>query len=270
MKRTTQIQTDYKDDVDLALERFGDHEDMSEARVLRWLAQFPDEDLTLAVHVIRSVRYFNGLNVRSMTRDLFQIAADELRKRGHRRLGFIAVGSPGSGSSIVARVLRDLVRGSQYRMLSMVDLISLEPGEIEAIVFVDDFSGTGSTLEKWWQNVESLIRPTGATVFVGLLVLNERARQLIEQFAHVLAVEELGDSDDVFANENEKFSDSERATLLEHCRQTGCGPKYERGFGQCGLLLSFKHGCPNNSLPVLWFSGESAKKWRPLFNRRAI
>lgn len=269
MTRTTRIQTDYQDDVDIALQRFGDHEDMSEARVVRWLAQFPDEDLTLALQIIQSVRYVNGLNLRSMTAQLLKIAVDELKKRGHKRLGFVAVGNPGSGSSVVARVLRDLVRG-QHRMLSMVDLISLKPGQIEALVFVDDFSGTGNTLQKWWQNVESLVRPTGSAVYVGLLLLNERARDLIEKFAHVLAVDELLGSADVFSNENRGFSVSEKATLLEHCRRTGCGPEYERGRGQCGLLLSFKHGCPNNSLPVLWFSGKPAKKWRPLFNRRAI
>jgi len=152
-------------------------------------------------------------------------------------------------------------------MLSMLDLSRLNPGGARAVVFIDDFSGTGLTLEKWWENVEPLIQPIGAAVFVGLLVLNEQARTRIEQFAGVLAVDGLDTSSNVLADDNHEFSHRQKTRLLEHCRRTQCGREYERGFGGCGLLLAFKHGCPNNSLPVLW---HSAGKWRPLFNRRAI
>lgn len=71
MQRTTNIQINFHDALEEAKERFGDHEDMSEARLVRWLAQFPDEDLSLAVEVIREIKYFNGINIRAMTRQLF-------------------------------------------------------------------------------------------------------------------------------------------------------------------------------------------------------
>ena len=150
----------------------------------------------------------------------------------------------------------------------MVDLLNVQAGAADAIIFLDDFSGTGLTLETWWENVEPLVRPTGAAVFVGLLVLNERARQRIERFAGVLAVDELDSTDNVFAGENTRFTNDDKARILENCRRTGCAPDFERGFGQCGLLLAFKHGCPNNSLPVLWYG--AGARWSPLFNRRAI
>jgi hypothetical protein len=247
MKRTTKIGIDYHADVEQALERFGDHEDMNEPRIVRWLAQFPDEELPLAAQVIRYVKYYNARNLRSMTKQLFEIAVDEFRAKGYKRSAFVAVGDPGSGSGVVARVLKELVRGRhQQRVLSMVDITQLKPTDVEAIVFIDDFSGTGQTLETWWENVEPLVRPSNATVFVGLLVLNEPARPRIERFANVLAVDELDSSRNVFANENREFSGAAKAKLLERCGQTGCAGEYVRGFGQCGLLLAFKHGCPNN------------------------
>jgi hypothetical protein len=267
MKRTTRILSDHQNDVENAVDRFGDHEGMSEVRVLRWLEQFPDEDLPLAVQVIRSVKYYNTVNLRLMTRQLFQIAVNELREQGYRHLVFVPVGDPGSGSSIVARVLRDLVRGTRHRMLSMVDLSKVERGAIDAIIFLDDFSGTGMKLEKWWETVEPMIRPIDRAVFVGLLVLNDQARQRIEQFARVLAVEELDNAQNIFTNDNHAFSHRQKARLLGHCQRTGCGVEFERGFGRCGLLLAFKHGCPNNSLPVLWYS---TGRWRALFKRSAI
>ena len=176
MKRATRILTDHQDDVVDALDRFGDHEDMSEARIVKWLEQFRDPDIPLATQVVRAIRYLNAANLRAMTKQLFQIAIDELNDRGYEQAVFVPVGDAGSGSSTVARVLRERLKGTRHRMLSMVDLIKVGPGSI------------------------------GATDF-------------------------------------------------------------ERGFGNCGLLLAFKHGCPNNSLPVLWYSRNN---WRPFFNRRAI
>lgn len=267
MKRATRIELTYREDLTLAVERFADHEDMSEPRMLRWLEQFPDADLPLAVRVIRAVRYYNRLNLRTMTRQLFTIASETMRERGYTRVAFVAVGEAWSGSGVVARMLRECIRGTPHRLISMLDLSRAEPANLDAVVFVDDFSGTGQTLETWWQNVEPLVRPTGAAVFVGLLVLNELARNRVEQLGNVLAVEELDGTQNVLCPENGLFSAPEKTRIEEHCRNTGCGTKYQRGFGGCGLLLAFRHGCPNNSLPVLWYSGNT---WRPLFNRRAV
>jgi hypothetical protein len=266
MSRTTRIQSDHQTSLQQAAERFGDHENMSEGRVLRWLTQFADTDLNLAIRVIERIRYYNATNIRSMTRRLFEIARDELKRNGHKRVAFVAVGDPGSGSGIVARVLRDILRGGPFKLISMVDLGRYRPKELDAIVFIDDFSGTGSTLEKWWANVEALVRPTDAAVFVGLLVLNQPARAKIESFAEVLAVEELINRN-VLADGNDDFSAPQKAALRSYCMKTGADSDYVSGFGNCGLLLAFRHGCPNNSLPVLWHEGKS---WKPLFNRRAI
>jgi hypothetical protein len=149
----------------------------------------------------------------------------------------------------------------------MLEVARLQ-GHCDALVFIDDFSGTGLTLEKWWENIEPSVRPANAEIFVGVLVLNERARSRIEDFAEaVLAVEELDESHNVFASANKDFSQIDKDRLLAQCKRTGCGTKYERGFEGCGLLLAFKHGCPNNSLPILWYESDS---WRALFKRRAI
>src|ERR1041385_3247873 len=109
MKRLTQIHLEHNDDIDNAVERFGDHEGMSHAKVLRWLEQFPDEELALAIEVVRSIRYYGSANVRAMTKQLFQIVTAELQDRELARAVFVAVGRTGAGSGVVVRVLRELV-----------------------------------------------------------------------------------------------------------------------------------------------------------------
>lgn len=266
--RTTRIQTEYKEEIETAAERFGDHEDMNEARIVRWLIQFHDHDLDLAVRVIRAIRYVNGVNIRTMTKQLFEIADDELREQGFQKVALVPVGDAGAGSGTVVRVLREVIRGrSGFRVMGMLAVAKLQPGDVDAILFIDDFSGTGETLEKWWENVEPTVRPTNAAVYMGLLLLNEPARGRIETFAQIIAVEELAAEENVFHDDNKHFSAPEKETILAQCRMTGAKPRYEKGRGECGLLLSFKHGCPNNSLPILWHQSET---WRALFKRSAI
>jgi hypothetical protein len=267
MSRTATIAADYAEDIEEAADRFGDHEDMTPGRVVRWLMQFEDPDLPLAAHVLRSVHYINATNIRAMTRQLFDMAVAEFAARGIARGAFVAVGSLGAGSGTVARVIRDAIQGTDHRLVSMLELSRAASGEYDAIVFIDDFSGTGESLEDWWIDVESLVRPVSTQVFVGLLVLNEAARSRIEAFADILAVEELDLTHNTLGNQGATFTDKQKRRVREYCLLTGVAPEYRGGYGNCALLLAFKHGCPDNSLPILW---EKNDDWRSLFNRRAI
>jgi len=267
MRRTTRIHLEYSDEVAQAVDEFGDHEGIREARVLRWLEQFADDDLPLAIDLIRSVKYFGAANIRSMTKQLFRMTTDELVERGYRSAVFVAAGRSGSGAAPVVRVLRELVRHTPHRVVDMLHVAKIAPGEVDAIVFLEDFSGTGDTLVDWWANVESIVRPSNAAIFVGLLILNERARHRIEEFADVLCVTELGPEANVLAGESTTFSEAQKRQLLEYCRGTNCGPRFEQGYGACGLVVALKHGCPNNSLPILWYESGA---WHALFTRRAI
>lgn len=53
--------------------------------------------------------------------------------------------------------------------------------------------------------------------------------------------------------------------LRKYSPRTGMNEEGDAGFGELGLALSFHHGCPNNTLPVLRW-GPSADGWRPLIS----
>jgi hypothetical protein len=202
-----------------------------------------------------------------MTRQLVRIVRDEFRGIDARRIVFIPVGKPGSSANVIARALGQLRDGPRINPVTMADLERLDPGRVSAIVFIDDFSGTGQQLSEWWANVEPLVRPKTARVVVGLLVLNGVARSRLEQFARTLCVDELDATANVLGAACADFEAEEKDVLIQYCLKTGSSADYVHGRGACGLLLSFKHGCPNNSLPILWWEG---KPWRPLFKRHAI
>jgi len=251
-----------------AAERFGDHERMSEAHVLRWLCQFDDEHIPLALRLLDRIRYYNTLNIRTRCKQLVEVVSDELPVARYPSIAIVPVGGPGSGATVMARIIRDVVDGQRCQVVDMLKLSQSSPGGYSALVFVDDFSGTGTTLERWWRTIEPIVRPLDAEVVFGLLVLNYRARERVESIAsRVLCIDQLDEGADVFHTDSRDFGEGERLVLLRYAEKTGCNQKYERGYGECGLILSFKHGCPNNSLPTLWHGTDA---WQALFMRRAV
>jgi hypothetical protein len=265
MSRSTSIGADYSSTIDAAATRFGDHEGMSSSRILEWLVQFDDADLPLAARVLDSIKYVNATNIRALTTRLVELVVTEVGTEAD--VLFVPIGgTPGSGSEIIARALRRITEPIEPRVITMMDL---QGGGIspDAIVFVDDFCGTGDSLVEWWATVEPVVRPIGATVVFGALVMLSEAVDRIESLGLTLAVEELGEEADVFHARGSSFSDDEQSTLLNYCQKTSCSPWFLRGYGDSGLLLAFKHGCPDNSLPILWYGDEG---WSELFQRRAI
>jgi hypothetical protein len=266
--RINLIQTTYCAAIARATNDFGDHEGMGSPRITRWIAHFEDADHPLAIKILREIKYYRSENIRAMVRSLVQLSCIHFRAVDPNRILFIPIGEPFEGSSVIARALRDELQGEE-RIKRLSDLERLTQGTFDAIVFLDDFSGTGSQLEEWWENVEPIVLPRNVPFAIALLVMNHRARRKIEQFTNVLCVDELDVSHNILSPLSGKFTQIEKDKITEYCRRTGCEKAYLQGFGRCGLLLAFKHQCPDNSLPILWYD-EGDTSWEPLFRRYGL
>jgi hypothetical protein len=268
MRRQTKIKKVHGNRIDQAAHRFRDHEGMSSDHVLDWVSRFDDADVDLAIKILERTRYYSGAVIRGMVVDLVRLIHRHLHGVRRDRIYYVPVGHAGGGAAIIARALVQVPGVLQERVKLMVELEAIPKAEIGAIVFIDDFSGSGQTLSDWWTNVEMMIRPLGVPIVIGLLVLNNMARAKIETFATaLLPVEELQEENNVLSPQSVDFQQPEKESILEYCRGTGCGPFLERGYAGCGLLVAFRHLCPDNSLPILWYDSEH---WGRLFNRRAI
>jgi len=268
VNRETKIDLEHGDAIEAAADRFGDHEQMSHRRVLKWLAQFSDDHLPIAIKILKKIRYYNAGNLRALCRQLATMIADSLPVAEYPAVAVVPVGNPGSGASIVARLLRDHLDRTHFHLVDLLKVAKAKPGDYSAVVFIEDFSGTGRTLSKWWASVEPIVRPLDADLVWGVLVLNYRARSVVEELAPKLVyVEEIDESSDLFDAACNLLTEEEKTVLLAYSKKTGCRDTYERGYGGCGLAMSFKHGCPNNSIPTLWHDNSG---WQALFIRRAV
>lgn len=267
--RTDAIQINYGSQISRAAQDFGDHEGMGTPKITRWIAQFHDGDIPLAVKILEEIKYYSIENIRAMVHNLVGLVHQYFREISQSKIFFIPIGETYEGSSVIARALREEI--NETRIKHMSDLERLDPEAYDALVFVEDFSGTGETLEKWWDNVEPLVRPREVPFAIALLVLNFCAREVIEQFASVVCVNELNESHNVVSPSSRLFTEAEKQRLVHYCRLTGCRDKYLLGYGKCGLLLAFKHQCPNNSLPILWHTCRRPEyEWEGLFKRSGL
>jgi len=79
----------------------------------------------------------------------------------------------------------------------------------------------------------------------------------------------LCDNDKYFSNSSKIFLDEDSRVLAKSIAE-----KYGKqivtnnplGYGNLGVGVVFEHGCPNDSLPILW-AEKTSPHWFPLFKR---
>ena len=260
------VEATYSEAIQRAVVNFGDHRDLTKAKVVSWLSQFSDVNRDTGAKALDEIKYFQLSDIESMTRQLFEIVNDQYSEFDRNRIFFVPVGGPGSGASVIARHLR-IIGLPESRIVDLLALTRLNPADIEVIVFVDDFSGTGGKIKEWWYTNEQIVLPINARVVSGILLLNHKARNVLDElFEKVHFVNFLDESADVFSESSIAFNEEEKEQLFAACQETGVSERFVSGWGDCGLLLAYAHGCPNNSLPILWYESE---KWESLFKRRS-
>lgn len=262
------IENSFDKDIEKIVQDFGDHDYIRRPRVIRWLKQFGDKEIHLAIKVLKNIRYFGASNLMSMSRQIVEMVNKQFPHIKGSSIFYVPVGGAGTGAQIIARHLKN---NSDIPNANIVDLLGIyresKIRKIDVIIFLEDFSGTGNTIRDWWNTNAPIILPIGAIVIFGILVLNITARSTLEKEITTIAIQYLEEKDNILSDKSKYFGEAEKKVLVSFCEKTLCSTKYIRGYGDCGLLVAFQHGCPNNSLPILWHESYS---WEALFRRRSV
>lgn len=260
----------YESEIKKAASNFRDHEGMSEDLITHWVSQFPNKNKPTAVKVLSNIIYFSAEEMRSMTNMLVGNILSLHKKVKPENIYFFPIGGVGSSAQLIARLIKDNNRINASNVLTLLDIEKIPADKIEVAVLFDDFSGTGNSIQEWWNTVEQLVLPKAKNITFGLLVLNHIALSQIKKISNDVVVKYsrlLKPKMNIFSHSCKSFTNAEKHIISDACKKTGCGPDYAFGYGKCGLLLAFKHCCPNNSLSILWCS---SGRWRGIFKRKTI
>jgi hypothetical protein len=178
---------------------------------------------------------------------------------------FVPLGANGeSGADIIRRYRNaNSLHSWQNRFIGKSEIIEKTyQAKKPIVVFFDDFVGTGGQVEKYWEEVLRMLVPEYHPIILAVIAALPEGIDHIENTTpiKVLPVHTIHPKFQINKSACNVFSSQEKHTIERYCNNAGYKPL---GHGDCGLLLSFALGTPNNTIAAIRGS-KGQKPWRGL------
>ena len=276
---------------------------LTEDRIRAWLNQFGgNKEQRLMFKILQGVRFYSGDIIRSklkeahgiVTRGVIHQVKAERRKRSDNIL-VSYLDAPGKSGAYLAKIYVDengILPDNVIEKSKIAQKVQEKSTEFPylALVFVDDFVGTGNSACEYFKGLceeqgEILKKmaskpgefggiPKLNIYFVAICGFQEAKARIEETLAYLdlpvkvhicdpltQASKAFDDSSQIFEDEYER----EEAKKIAYGFGTKLVKKAPLGYGDCQATVVFEHGCPNNSLPILW---QQTKDFIPIFHRK--
>jgi len=257
-------------------------------KVRAWINQFPSprEQRTM-FRVLECLHFYTNAHLRLKMKEINGIVTRGLGRHivtGKQKRSDILIsyldGLTKSGASMANLFAEE----SEVYVDNIIEKNKIEEelkkrNDIKAIVFLDDFVGTGvqasDDLKVMCERIHDVVKAKNMKViFVAIATYKEGWTKISETIdALNIAVEAhycelLTEVDKIFGEQSNVFSD-----LVEREFAKSVALKYGKllvkdnplGYGNIGAAVVFERSCPNDTLPILW--AEKPGTWMPLFKR---
>ena len=265
------------------ISRFGSYRaEVTNITIQSWLKQFK-KDKDLGARILDTVEFYGQSQIYAAYREALKSLSgwhvSASKRKGQWRFAAMSGSAGESGDEMLHhfRVANGLdtkgfdeffvYRSDLFRQPMLPEDDPQKLGKDDAVVFVDDFSGTGTQVCEAWNDPATsfgaLLAGVGK-VYLILVAASKGARQRIsaETAISLVQAHELHESDNVFSDQCKHFTKTDRAKLLHYGEIAD--KRCPRGFGDCGLVIVFQHRPPNNTIPILH---ADHSKWTGLFPR---
>jgi hypothetical protein len=236
---------------------------VTRAGVIRWLGQFTEADYPLAFRLLNAIDFYDLARVQALMRELHRAVTDLANGHSCRRIMFLPLGRPGDSGQVMMANYRNVNRLDRSRITERVDLPKLvfeaaKQKQRLALVFLDDFVGSGRQVCNYWNEMLSqLVGPGPLTILAAPVVTHDGANR-IQNNTPIAVVGAHYVPPAAVLSATDRFSDGEKNKLKSYCQRAGNMPL---GFFDMGLLLAFTHGAPNNTLAAI----RGSKRQTPWF-----
>ena len=180
---------------------------------------------------------------------------------------------PTKSGFLIARLFKRILRVNEAWIIKPEN-IPTHASSTKVLLFVDDFLGTGDQFTRFVAGLKDYCE-THYVIYAPLTAHDDGINSVRSDFPHLRIAwgEQLQASHNVFHPDSNCFDDGIntpagaqdfQASLFEEFGIT-LGRECQLGYGGAGLAYSFQHACPDNCLPLFWWSKTSS--FTPLFDR---
>ena len=261
--------------IDTLIQTFGAYQPqaVNRAKLFQWLGQFDAAHYALALKLFETVEYYDLPRTHALLRQLHPAIKAQLKGDGFAMddVYFVGLGAAGKSGHEIAYRYRVLNRVELARMKLVPELPDIiyeaaTKGKRLAVVFLDDFIGSGKTVTDYWGLLTQILSiPPRPAMYVGCCVACELGIERIEAIPtapfQVVAVHNVPDR--LMLGRSNVFTNTEKQIIRQYCVQVG---NQAQGFGNIELMLAFAHGAPNNTLSALRGS-KGQNPWRGILPR---
>jgi hypothetical protein len=259
------------------------------ADVRVWLDQFAQpEEQRLIFRILQSLLFYATDRIREKMEEAHRIVMRGTtwrRVRGQPRRRDVIVSAFGGMSKSGSEYAKRYADENQIFQDNVVSIGEIIPTlrkreEIQAVVFLDDFIGTGQTLFTHIQSAEGMLRELillrpEIRLFVICVAGFTEGQKLIEKEIGKLDLplslyvcDSLDDRCHLFSKASDIFdseTEREQAKDIAYAYGSNLVANAPLGYGDGEAAIVFDNTIPNNCLPIFW---QKSKDWTPLFPRR--
>lgn len=237
-----------------------------------WIKQFENVEKGILIDILKHYNYYTVRKVTTGIEVLFKKFI-ELYKEDPREMVFIPVYKDyGVGFSDdffnnfwIKNNLKESAEKNIYELLKAGSVF-------EKIVIVDDYSGSGKTIENTIKHCIEVNENIKKSIFYILTIqMSTKAKERLEKFAvsqemniKVCSIEIV---EKVFNNTNmfeKSIAEKKRNEYIDICTKHGISRRYQLGHEKTQALLSFYYNTPNNTLGLFW---EENDNYSSIFKR---
>lgn len=269
---------DYNQTIESICFKFGHA--VTEYDVFRWLRNFDEGEWTMALNVLDKVVYYSSDRIEEALEYYIKRILEE---HPDKHLYILPSGNVGKSGNVMAYHAKKVIEklSLSETILSLLNLKNLEEIKKNAVIaLLDDFSGTGESIKKYYEkNIMAIVERKPIRVCALTVAYMEKAKERLQKDCGITIYG--SPQRPAFARRGSVFGyERSMIQVRDFCFKKGeilC-PNWKDedlkplGYKNCQSMVCFEHTTPNNTLPILWYEMKipgTDKKWNAIFPRFA-